>query len=148
MSLLSSLTNLTPFSHLPSYNPLILFKMTGLINYQGFSLSETPSLQGKVAVITGGQAGIGREVTAQLLLHGIEQVYILARNEYKYNDALKEWSEQRGIATEDGKKRSDFIKCDLSDIEDVRRVADELLSKLDRLDILINNAGKRPFLTS
>jgi len=36
------------------------FDMTGLINYRGFSLSETPKLTGKIAVITGGQAGIGR----------------------------------------------------------------------------------------
>ncbi|KAI9723426.1 MAG: hypothetical protein M1812_001310 [Candelaria pacifica] len=115
--------------------------MTGLINYQGFTLSETPSLHGKVAVITGGQAGVGREITAQLLLHGIEQVYILARNEYKYHDAIKEWSKQRGINTADSQKRSEFIKCDLSDINDVKRVADELLSRLDRLDILIDNAG-------
>lgn len=34
--------------------------MTGLINYRNFQLSETPQLTGKVAVITGGQAGIGR----------------------------------------------------------------------------------------
>ncbi|KAI9750000.1 MAG: hypothetical protein M1835_001454 [Candelina submexicana] len=115
--------------------------MTGLINYQGFSLSETPSLHGKVAVVTGGQAGIGREMTAQLLLHGIEHVYILARSESKYSDALKEWSEQRGIKAADAEKRSDFMKCDLSDIEDVKRVVDVLLSRLDRLDILIDNAG-------
>ncbi|KAI9815540.1 MAG: hypothetical protein M1827_002674 [Pycnora praestabilis] len=115
--------------------------MTGLVNWRGFSLSETPSLDGKVAVITGGAAGIGREMTAQLLLHGVEKVYILARTESKYDDAKNEWLDKRGIQWTDSDKRSEFIKCDLSDIEDVKRVADELLSKLDRLDMLLDNAG-------
>ncbi|KAI9875306.1 MAG: hypothetical protein M1830_008641 [Pleopsidium flavum] len=115
--------------------------MTGLINYRGFSLSETPKLTGKIAVITGGQAGIGREMSAQLLLHGIEKVYILARTPSKYEDSKEQWLHTRGITIEDSGKRSEYIECDLSDIRDVKRVTDELLSKLDRLDMLINNAG-------
>ena len=35
---------------------------------KNFDLSDTPDLSPKVAVITGRQAGIGREITAQLLL--------------------------------------------------------------------------------
>ena len=34
------------------------------------------------------------------------------------------------------------MRYDLSDIANVKRVADYLLAKLDRLDILINNAGR------
>jgi NAD(P)-dependent dehydrogenase (short-subunit alcohol dehydrogenase family) len=59
--------------------------MTGLINYKGFSLDDTPSLEGRVCVITGGQAGIGKEITAQLLLHCISLVYVLARSSLNSN---------------------------------------------------------------
>lgn len=47
----------------------------------------------------------------------------------------------RGITIEDSSNRTEFIQCDLMDIRDVKAVADKLLSKLDRLDMLINNAG-------
>ncbi|KAI9883292.1 MAG: hypothetical protein M1823_004935 [Watsoniomyces obsoletus] len=130
-----------PLAHLPSYNPLSLFRMTGLVNHRGFSLSETPSLQGKVAVLTGGQAGIGREITAQLLLHGISKVYILARSEEKYTAACQVWAERAGLSADDVAQRTVFMRCDLTDLENVKRVADQLIQELDRLDILINNAG-------
>lgn len=38
--------------------------MTGIITHKNFDLSDTPDSSAKVAVITGGQAGIGREITA------------------------------------------------------------------------------------
>jgi NAD(P)-dependent dehydrogenase (short-subunit alcohol dehydrogenase family) len=115
--------------------------MTGLINYKGFSLDDTPSLEGRVCVITGGQAGIGKEITAQLLIHDISRVYILARSSSKFESAKKFWSESRKIITEDITKRVEFLPCDLSDIADVKKVVDSLVGKLDRLDMLINNAG-------
>jgi len=49
---------LQPFSAVPAYNPITLLNMTGI------RLSDTPDLSAKVAVVTGGQAGIGREITA------------------------------------------------------------------------------------
>ncbi len=130
-----------PLAQLPTYNPFSLFRMTGLINYRGFSLSETPSLDGKVAVITGGQAGIGREITAQLLLHGISKVYILARSEDKYVAAQESWAQREGLNADDVAKRTAFRRCDLVDLENVKKVADQLKQVLERLDMLINNAG-------
>ncbi len=80
-------------------------------------------------------------MSAQLLLHGIEKLYILARTPSKYEDSKEEWLRTRGITFEDSSNRSEYIQCDLSDIQSVKKVADILLSKLDRLDMLINNAG-------
>ena len=54
--------------------------MSGLRTYRNFNLKDTPSLASKVAVVTGGSDGIGKEIVAQLLLHGIEKVYVLSRN--------------------------------------------------------------------
>ncbi|KAI9838770.1 MAG: hypothetical protein M1837_002336 [Sclerophora amabilis] len=115
--------------------------MSGLFTYKGFSLSETPSLHGKVAVITGGQAGIGQEITAQLLRHGISKVYVLARRKQKFEEARSVWAETQALTPEELDRRTEFLQCDLSDIRDVKKVAGQLLSKLERLDILINNAA-------
>ena len=75
-----------PFPAVPTYNPITLLDMTGII-HKNFDLADTPDLSSKVAVVISGQAGIGREITTQLLLHHIAAVYILARTESKYIDA-------------------------------------------------------------
>ncbi|KAF2489114.1 putative short chain dehydrogenase/reductase [Lophium mytilinum] len=130
-----------PVSTLPSYNPLTLLSAGGLTTHHNFKLADTPDLSGKVAVITGGQSGIGREITAQLLLHGISKVYILARSASKYQDAISEWVNQKGLKRSDVERRTEFVPCDLGSVKDVARASNELLSKLDRLDILFNNAA-------
>jgi NAD(P)-dependent dehydrogenase (short-subunit alcohol dehydrogenase family) len=139
-----------PLSHL-SYNPLTLIDQLGLINHHNshFKLSATPSLAGKIAVVTGGQGGIGKEITAQLLLHGIEKVFVLARGEGKFEEAIKEWRDRlakqntgEGVPDGDGlKARAVFVKCDLGDIKDVAKAADSIKSNTRRIDILVNNAG-------
>jgi len=116
--------------------------MSGLINYNGFSLADTPSLTGRVCVITGGQAGIGKEIVAQLLIHGISKIYILARSARKFELAIKFWEESHELEADDIVRRVEYLACDLGDITIVKEVADELMRKLDRLDMLINNAGQ------
>ena len=122
-------------------NPLSYARRFGLVNQRGFDVSDIPNLNQKVAVITGGQSGIGQEISALLLLHGVSKVYILARTKSKYEAAKVNWIEHRGLQQEDVDKRSEFIQCDLSDILSVKEAASILLLKLDRLDILFNNAG-------
>lgn len=129
------------FSHIPSYNPFALLRMSGLVNYHGFSLSETPPLTKKVAVITGGTAGIGKEITAQLLLHGISKVYVLARSEEKYVAAKEAWAQRDGISEQDVESRTVFMRCDLANIREVKAVCERLLNELGRLDILFNHGG-------
>jgi len=115
--------------------------MSGLVNYKGFDLKDTPSLQGKVCVITGGQAGIGKEITSQLLIHGISKVYILARSMTKFDEAVKYWQQTHRLTLEDITQRVAFVPCDLTDITVVKKVADTLKGQLGRLDMLIENAG-------
>jgi len=115
--------------------------MSGLINYRHFCLEETPSLAGKVAILTGGSDGIGREIAAHLLEHNIEKLYILSRTREKFNDAKEFWVEKHGLKEEHIRRSAEFLPCDLSDITAVKKVADELVSKLHRLDILFLNAG-------
>lgn len=112
--------------------------MSGLITYRNFDLKDTPSLTGKVALVTGGQAGIGKEIAAQLLLHHISKLYILARSTAKFESAKVYWKEKYGLDVE---ARIKFVVCDLSDMRAVKKVADQLMEELGRLDILVNNAG-------
>jgi NAD(P)-dependent dehydrogenase (short-subunit alcohol dehydrogenase family) len=113
--------------------------MSGIRTYHKFDLKDTPSLSKKVAIVTGGNAGIGREIVAQLLLHDISKVYVLARSSHKFETAKTYWKETHGFDISDG--TVEFATCDLSDMVAVKKVADELVGKLGRLDILINNAG-------
>lgn len=124
-------------------NPVFLIKNAALFNFKRFALADTPSLADKVAVVTGGQAGIGQEIVLQLLLHDIEKVYVLARSREKYELAKAIWVEKGRVTKDAVEKRTEFIKCDLSDIVAVKEVGDLLVSKLQRVDILVDNAGKQ-----
>jgi NAD(P)-dependent dehydrogenase (short-subunit alcohol dehydrogenase family) len=117
--------------------------MSGLITHRNFSLQDTPSLKDKVAVCTGGNSGIGREIVSQLLAHDISKVYVLARSAEKFQDAMTYWKENQA---RDAETRVEFIQCDLGDLRSVKKVADDLIRTLDRLDILFNNAGECPVL--
>ncbi|RHZ53178.1 hypothetical protein CDV55_104540 [Aspergillus turcosus] len=115
--------------------------MSGLFTYRNFSLEDTPPLDGKVAVVTGGQAGIGEEIVAQLLLHKVRKVYIVARSKSKYARAQENWRQRHGIVLSENDDRVELIQCDLGDIKSVKDAAEEITAKTDRLDILICNAG-------
>ncbi|KAJ5170677.1 uncharacterized protein N7500_003460, partial [Penicillium coprophilum] len=135
--------------------------MTGIFTYRNFSLENIPALNGQVAVVTGGQAGIGKgkheplisiqlnnrpsiiintEITAQLLLHGIEKVIIVARSEDRYTTAHEEWRHREGISLEND-TRAEFVKCDLGDILEVKAAVEEIKQLTDRIHILVCNAA-------
>ncbi|KAJ6048020.1 uncharacterized protein N7446_011061 [Penicillium canescens] len=114
--------------------------MTGIFTRSNFSADGIPDLEGQVAVVTGGQSGIGKgsyqdrlEITAQLLLHGIKQVIIVARSEDKFNTAREDWSHRDGIICGEQDVRVQFVPCDLGDITDVRAAAEKIKKKTDRV---------------
>lgn len=128
-----------PVAHLPTANPLTLLRMTGAMTTRNFALAEMPDVAAQVAVVTGGSAGIGREFCAQLLLHGAAKVYVLARSDSRFSEAKSEWSRKHGLSEDDLARRTEFIRCDLTDIAAVHQCAQALLKQLTRLDILILN---------
>ena len=106
---------------------------------QQFSLEEVPSLKGKVAVVTGGSEGIGYGCTHTLLANGIEKLFILSVSKDVVDGAVKAIHEEMG---EETARKVTWFECDLSDWKKVKEVADKIASSTDRLDILINNAGR------
>lgn len=89
-------------------------------------------LQGKIAVITGGSSGIGKE-TARKLGHEGAVIIITARDINRLNK-VKDELKIEGIEVH-------AQSADVASEEDVKRVVSEVLSYHKRIDILINNAG-------
>ncbi|RPA93147.1 NAD(P)-binding protein [Choiromyces venosus 120613-1] len=127
------------FRHLIS-NILSPLYQSGFMQSVEWTLSECPPLKSKVAVITGGQSGIGAEIVKQLLLHEIGHVIVLARSRDKFELARKEW-EEITCNEERMVERVEFVECDLTDLKAVDRVGKELLGRLERLDMLFLNAA-------
>ncbi|OTB00408.1 hypothetical protein M426DRAFT_15546 [Hypoxylon sp. CI-4A] len=104
-----------------------------------FSLDQVPDLAGKVAVVTGGSEGIGYGCTYTLLAHNIAKVYILSISEEVVKGAKGAIGKELGQEAAD---RTKWMLCDLADWKKVKDVAEEIKKDSDRLDILINNAGR------
>ncbi|WP_322793714.1 SDR family oxidoreductase [Bellilinea sp.] len=88
----------------------------------------------KKVLITGGTDGIGK-VTALELANRGAHVIIIGRNPQKTEQTVREIREQSD------NPRVDFLIADLSEQEQVRRVAAEYRHRYDQLHVLINNAG-------
>ncbi|RSL73585.1 hypothetical protein CEP53_000669 [Fusarium sp. AF-6] len=99
-----------------------------------FHISEMPSLHGYVAIVTGGNSGIGYETTLQLAKRGA-RVYIASRSHDRVNKAISDMKHDAGPLD------LHFLKLDLQDLQSVKVTAAEFMSKEPRLDLLINNAG-------
>ncbi len=93
-----------------------------------------PDLTGKVIVITGANAGIGREAAWKLARLGAT-VVMAARNLTKGEEALR-YVRERGRS-----QQVELLKLDLGSLDSVDGFADEVLARHDRLDVLVNNAG-------
>ena len=88
-------------------------------------------LQGKVAAITGGTAGIGRGIAEAFLAEGAS-VALMARNAAKAQAVLAEL----GVGN-----RAVFIAGDATVQADIESFIDKAAVHFGRLDILVNNAG-------
>jgi len=95
--------------------------------------NDIPDLTGKVVIVTGGNAGVGKETVKELLNHNAK-VYLAARSAVKANAAIAELKSITG-------KEAIFLQLDLADIPAIRKSAEDFLSKEGQLHILINNAG-------
>jgi len=92
-------------------------------------------LAGKVAIVTGGNSGIGKEAAIGIARQGAH-VVIAARNAAKAAAAVAEIE-----TTANARGRIETIPIDLASFASVREFAAAFTAKHDRLDILLNNAG-------
>jgi NAD(P)-dependent dehydrogenase (short-subunit alcohol dehydrogenase family) len=89
-------------------------------------------LQNKIALVTGGTTGIGRETAVLFAKHGAK-VVISGRREVEGNETIALVRAAGG----DGL----FVKSDVSKSADVHSLVQKTVEKFGRIDLLFNNAG-------
>ena len=89
-------------------------------------------MKDKTVVITGATIGLGRATALQLAQKGIF-VVIVARSNTKANEVINEMKKEGG--------KGQFIISALSSMKDTKEAAESITKVVDRLDVLINNAG-------
>jgi len=92
------------------------------------------SAHGKKILITGGTSGVGLETARQLIAAGADVTVV-------GSGASKGEAAERSLNEAAGTGRATFVAADLSSLAAVRRLAATINERLDRLDVLINNAG-------
>ncbi|MDZ4815088.1 MAG: SDR family oxidoreductase [Verrucomicrobiota bacterium] len=89
----------------------------------------------KIALVTGGNRGIGLEICRQLAGRGL-RVMLAARNQDVGEQAVEKLAKEG--------KKVEFLELDVSKPETFEKLALDLESKIPKLDILINNAAIFP----
>jgi NAD(P)-dependent dehydrogenase (short-subunit alcohol dehydrogenase family) len=92
------------------------------------------TLKGKTVVVTGATSGIGLATAEQLASDGAS-IVLLGRDA-----ARAETAAQRVSRASDG-QRPQIVLADFASLADVRRAAAEIQRRVDRIDVLVNNAG-------
>jgi NAD(P)-dependent dehydrogenase (short-subunit alcohol dehydrogenase family) len=95
--------------------------------------SLTSSIAGRRIMITGASSGIGLETALKIGDAGGE-VLLVSRTREKLEEVARQVEERGGTAH--------VHPCDLSDLDDIDRLAEEVLTQHGGVDILINNAGR------
>ena len=99
-----------------------------------WTTSDIPDQTGRTAIVTGANTGLGFQTVAALAAHGAH-VVLAVRNLDKGKDAVQK------IAAASPGAAVTLQELDLTSLSSVRAAADELRSKHDGIDLLINNAG-------
>lgn len=89
-------------------------------------------LEGKVAIITGGNSGVGAQ-TAELFAKEGAKVVITARREPQLEEIAQRIRANGGEVT--------VVRCDVSKVEEVEAMVNKAVETYGRIDILVNNAG-------
>lgn len=107
-------------------------------NVYSFNPSTSiPDLTDNVIIITGANAGLGLESAIQIAQHKPSRLYLTARSRAKYENALSKIKEH--VPAADTFTR--FVEMDLSSLKSVKVAGEHVLDEVDRVDVLMNNAG-------
>lgn len=88
-------------------------------------------LEGQVALITGGNRGIGYAIAQAYLQEGA-RVAICGRSDLKLQEAEQALRKKGESLT---------LRCDVTDLDQVKKMAQQIIDRFGRIDILVNNAG-------
>jgi len=102
--------------------------------YNGPFYKGRKDVKGKIVIVTGSSAGLGKETAFDLLENGATVIFA-CRDKIKTIDVINTISDPKA------KERAVFMKLDLCSIGSVHEFAKEFKSNYNELDILINNAG-------
>jgi short-subunit dehydrogenase len=95
--------------------------------------SLSGAVRGKIVLITGASSGIGKATAVKVADAGAT-VLLVARSVEKLEETREEIIAAGGTAH--------IHRCDLTDIEDIERMAEEVLTYHGHVDVLVNNAGR------
>lgn len=93
-------------------------------------------LSGKVILVTGGNAGLGKETVLQLAQHNPSRIYLAARDATKACEAINLIQGSLSASVD-----IRHLPLDLSSFQSIHKAAETFCSECDRLDVLILNAG-------
>jgi NAD(P)-dependent dehydrogenase (short-subunit alcohol dehydrogenase family) len=99
-----------------------------------WNADQIPNQDGRVAIVTGANSGIGLVAATELAAHGA-RVILACRSEKRASEALAK------IRAGNPEAMVEFRALDLSSLESVQAFAEGILADEPRLDLLINNAG-------
>lgn len=88
-------------------------------------------MNNKIALVTGGTSGIGKEIVKNLLDKGCKVITCYHSNESLAKETEKEFSNENLL----------IIKCDVSNEEEVIKMFNNISTKFGKIDYLVNNAG-------
>ncbi|MBI3951396.1 MAG: SDR family oxidoreductase [Acidobacteria bacterium] len=94
---------------------------------------ELFDLTGKLAIVTGGATGLGRQMAEGLAEMGAHLV-LCARNVERCEEAAAELS-QLGV-------RAIGLRCDVTNPDEVNAMVEKIRAEFSRIDILVNNSGR------
>jgi NAD(P)-dependent dehydrogenase (short-subunit alcohol dehydrogenase family) len=95
--------------------------------------ASTKALKGRTVVITGASSGIGKATALRVALHGGIPI-LVARGKEKLEQTKGDIEAMGGVAF--------AYSCDLSDLEDIDRLAATIVKNHEHVDFLVNNAGR------
>ena len=96
-------------------------------------LNKLVSLSGRTALVTGGSKGIGKAM-ARAFAEAGANIAISARHEDELKRAKAEIADGTNVKVE-------YFVADMTQRDQVRKLAKDVLAKLGRVDVLVNNAG-------
>jgi short-subunit dehydrogenase len=108
-----------------------LYGLNLLDAIRGSSLED--AVRDRIVLITGASSGIGA-VTARRIGEAEGEVVLVARGREKLEETAR--------AVEKAGGRAHVYPCDLTDLDAIEVMAEQVLSDLGKVDILLNNAGK------